>query len=170
MNYIFISIPRTASGSMSKILGMGNHKKAESHRAEYSISAEWDKVFKFAFVRHPYDRFMSAYYHLGNSRKNLDINAYLANHPNTNELLNQTIYDTQTHFIYDQNNKLLIDFVGRFEYLERDWRSVQKKLGIKDKLPHNNAVTRKKDKLTRKSKDILYKMYEKDFWNLGYER
>ncbi len=50
----------------------------------------------------------------------------------------------QYDFLYDSKERLLVDFVGRFENLQADFDLICERLGIQEsKLPHVNTSTRK---------------------------
>ena len=54
LNCIFIAVPRTGCGSISSLVGGGGHLPASIVKKRYP--EQWDKAFKFAFVRDPIDR------------------------------------------------------------------------------------------------------------------
>ena len=117
---LFIAVPKTAGTSIATILR--NHGgKGFGHTTVYEYP-DLDKLFKFAFVRNPWDRFVSAYNHICPQK---DFREVCLNPPS--EIHFKPMY----HFIDS-----VMDFVGRFESLEEDWAKVSEIIGIKDRLPH----------------------------------
>jgi hypothetical protein len=81
---------------------------------------------------------------------------------------------TFTHFIMDENDKLMVDYVGRFENLKNDWEFICKQMGTKIKLSHINKRRRKDNKHYRdyyndETKAHIAETYKKDLELFGYE-
>jgi len=76
----------------------------------------------------------------------------------------------QSNFIY-KDNKILVDFVGRFENLENDWQRISQKIGLKIKLPHANKTQHRdyKKYYTEETKKIVKELYQKDLENFNYQ-
>ena len=121
-------------------------------------SEDWDRYFTFGFVRHPIDRTVSLYrWAAQRSRpprltaaqrlrlrpapdrpdrsRNPEIRAYretnsiseFIRHP----LMEQTrSMKPQSASVCDEEGKLLVDYVGRFERLREDFAEVEKALGL----------------------------------------
>jgi hypothetical protein len=157
LRYLFIRTPRTASGSIKSILGSSGHIFAKDLKAK---TQDWNERFKFAFVRHPYDRFLSGYYYLNLGN---DPNAFLSK---GSEVLNAPkyfpIFVPQYKFICI-DGKIALDFVGRFEKLQEDWKFLQEKFEIETELPVKNESFTKKDSLNKRSKQVLFEYYKQDF-------
>ena len=72
----------------------------------------------------------------------------------------------QTEMLYDKNGNLLVDFVGKFEYLQQDFDQVCKLLGFKDSgLRHINSSDKKSREIKRKVRNFLYRNGESDSRN-----
>lgn len=138
--FIFIAIPKTGSGSIQNYL---QNFGVRSKRVWYENHAPIRKIketlgeerlnnyFKFAFVRNPWDRAVSLFYW----KKGYE------HYPNFEEWNMRQIHDTLYHeFIMDEKDEVCIDFIGRFENLEEDFKIVCKKIGIPppEKLGHEN--------------------------------
>ena len=133
----------------------------------------------FCFVRNPYDRFVSMYHAtFRNNSKNLFEfveSIYNLGEPISHHIF--TLYGTQSEYILDQKNNIGVDFVCRLENLETDYNN------LRNYIPHlplfnpniylnksANAVADKRNQsLNHETKQILYKLYEKDFKILGYD-
>lgn len=105
----------------------------------------FNSYYKFGFVRNPWDWQVSLYHyirkdknhehhHLVNTFKTFDeyIRWRVAGH----------VFDQKSMF-YDQEENLLVDFVGKFETLNEDFDSVCNKLKLNTSLPHLNSSREK---------------------------
>ena len=148
------------------------------------ISQEFhENAFKFCFVRNPFDRTVSIYQYL---KKTGDL------HPNTSfkafcYLVKDQAFDglglfnhrglshcnLQTSWITDEEGHLFVDFIGRFEDLEKDFNHICKHLGISSSLPHLNKSLKSgyhsfydEEECIR----IVQDVYARDFEELGYRK
>jgi len=164
--YIYTNIPRTGCGSICEALKIGGGHWPTSFRINELEGKGIDtkSLFKFAFVRHPYSRFVSAYQNLG---KKQNVNEFIQA-GKIGELMDseRTMFRPQVDWIME-DDKLLVDFVGRYENLKEDWKYIQKKLKIKAPLPHLNKTV--KVELEEASKKVLRILYADDFEEFGYE-
>jgi hypothetical protein len=184
---IFIHIPKNAGTSIIKAMGIKNifmDKTIEEYKIEYSNY--WDKYTKFAVIRDPIDRFISAYkfarmkesgwfsatgqeelskhadYEICNS---VDINGYVDYlYEDKNNYNRWTI--PQTFILQNNQGKFEIDYFAKYENLNKDLE----KIGI-TRIEKLNSSTIEKDnllKLTNKSKKRLCEIYEIDYVNFSY--
>jgi hypothetical protein len=123
----------------------GEHVSVGSLANRYVFTWEWfDGCFKFAFVRNPWDRLVSIWAHLWGYRlkqkRQRESNKYLMSFQ---DFAHQVV---QGRFVkpigklvtddWSQANpqsewlKWGVDFVGRFENLEKDWISLCTEIGI----------------------------------------
>lgn len=120
------------------------HLKAMDYvRLKYIPKQMFEDYFKFAFVRNPWDRMVSFYRYLGFSKK-LDFKTFLtANFKNEIFYRHHWFVGQQYTFVYSQERKLIVDYLGRFENLQKDFDHVCKKIGIPvTVLPHVNKSKR----------------------------
>lgn len=152
-------------------------------------------LFAFSFVRNPYDRIVSCYEHKISKES-------VTNNNFTNGVANiLTIYKgfyagmpfeefasiicqipdyradvhfrSQHKFLCNRLGEPLVNFVGRYENLENDFRKVCIKIGIYHQLPHYQKSPKKYIKYhsyySKETKEIVRKRYKKDFEIFNYE-
>lgn len=102
--------------------------------------AAFDSYFKFSFVRNPWDRLVSEYlYRKADGR--MPFSRFVREGLALTDIhLDRTRHMLpQTDYLYDDEGRLLVDFVGRFETLQRDFAQVAKRLDLPElELPHRN--------------------------------
>ncbi len=110
----------------------------------------FNELFKFAFVRNPWDLQVSSYHHIQRERPHLlkgidDFEAFLRWKLNRSKRQYQYLIDTsielQSDYLIDLNGKIIVDFVGRYERLEEDFAEACSKIGIHaPPLPHKRKA------------------------------
>lgn len=184
---IFCHIDKTAGSSISKslnpTLNIHTHtepiQRPDKHATMKQLILNVDnpnEYFKIAFVRDPYDRALSKYFHhkrdtfgtpLEASAKNLDFNEWVKRG-------GLNLFRPQYMYVYDDNGRNLCDFIGRFENLESDYNILKEKFNL-DKLASINHNDLKKvvnvlDYYNNESLEIINKKYEKDFILFNYTK
>lgn len=172
-NVLFIHVPKTAGTSMErrKFLGSGGHQRI----VEYPDIG--DDVFKFSFVRNPWDRFVSAFFcqqaFTGVSK---DVfNQYIREECSTGATPARAVHGIhfmpQWYFLLDSHGNIGVDFVGRFESLHRDWKYVCDKVGVGSELGHQRKRIHKpyRDCYTPESWETVANLYRLDIDLFGYE-
>lgn len=185
-NCIFVHIPKTAGVSISKsIFGnlAGGHKTIQIYQNLFG--PYFDKYFKFAFVRNPWDRLYSAYTFLKDggfnekdrkwSEANLshfqDFEDFVINWLSKENSYKKAHFISQHHFITNDKGKIAVDFLGRFENLIQDVEIICNKIGVKNTLAHNNQSKRAanyQEMYTPEMIAIVEKVYQKDISTFGY--
>jgi len=193
---LFVHIPKTAGMSIEHALGMrlrwpqldrkvifgpckGHQLQHLTCRQiiEYGFldSIRFRRYYKFSFVRNPYDRLVSEYIFdkkWNEKTKNMELKEFL-NY--LSEQLDSEIikahYRPQVDFIFDDNNDLIVNFVGRFESLIYDWGKVMNKSNADlPELPHINKGDRLHymEYFDADTIAMANKLYAVDFKKLGY--
>lgn len=187
---IFIHVPKTAGKAINESLF--GHETSYHKPITYFID-HWSKpiiwwYFKFAFVRNPYDRLIStfAYYKGGGESERDATNSeeLLGNLFDVNDFVDLflgkhkgTFFEThlrpQHSFLVDEEKQIRMNFIGKFESLEEDYKKVAKKLRITQPLKRTNVSHKKFDLdlnlvLTDTSREKIFKFYKQDFGLFNY--
>ena len=190
--FIFIHIPKVAGGSIKQaniplqIVGHNIRKKNYKYFKDIKKSTN---QFSFAFVRNSWDRCVSAFRYLSNDNRNPgdkkdaerfllgyknDFRSFIRHYKSNNVFLQQMHFKPQYKWICDDNDNVLVDFVGRFENLQEDFD----KLCDTIEAPRQKLMCHKKPKRKRKhyteyydeeTKQIVAEKYAKDIEYFGYE-
>lgn len=169
---LFIHIPKTGGSSIRKcpwaVTGTDFHHKPVSYFYEMM-------EFKFSFVRNPYDRFMSGVlnhgFHSQVGLENFVLEVFANEAKERFEANEWLVLQPSTHFLYHQG-KLAVDFVGKFETLELDWKQICNIMGKHFTLPHLNQgkYSDYKQYYTKRMIEVVNEIYKDDFKNFGYSR
>ncbi len=130
MKFIFIHIPKTAGTSIAETLGIPqkDHRKASEIKQN---TKDWDSYFKFVFVRNPWDWVVSDFFARNKNKLNSN---FKENKDKFKEyVMGIKRWDSQRSFFMDENDEVIVDFIGKFENLYFDFDHVCFKLGIKNK-------------------------------------
>jgi hypothetical protein len=159
--FLWVWIPKNAGSfffSHPSICGSW-HAKEGSHKTYKELSLivrdDLDSYFKFAFVRNPYDKIVSAFHHFSKAHKfdiyksfeDFILNNFEDDHGNIDIKNSKTFLSTyrrfgingETHndhfipqieYIIGDNNSIEMDFIGRFESLYVDFCFVCDSIGI----------------------------------------
>lgn len=101
-------------------------------------------AFKFAFVRNPWDRYVSAVL-AHKDYRDIDKDGFtdftinnLGQWAFPKNRVSITHFRPQCHFILDNDNNIGVDYVGRFENMFNDWLYICSVVGCIADLPHLN--------------------------------
>ena len=114
-----------------------------NHFSKLAPGMEWDKVFKFCFVRHPFERLQSIYrFHVQKMTKRYPEALAAGSFENWLEMGGTgSARRSMRSFVLDSKGNLLVDYIGRYERLEQDWQYVLAHLGLEQlQLPHNEET------------------------------
>jgi len=186
---IFVHVPKTAGKSISHSLFnwiLGPHMNILKFQLVFP-KPTFDRYFKFAFVRNPYDRLVSAFFYLKNSDPNSsdypwakanlsrydDFETFVTDWVTPQNILTWPHFKPQYRFICDVHDHVLVDFIGRYENLEQDFAIVAQKLQINAELQYRNRGQHRRRKYhtyyTEETKNIVAEVYERDFTILEYD-
>ena len=162
----------TAIWRIDTKVGSADHTLPDTHIQRFGRET-WDSYWKFGFTRNPWDRLVSIY--TGSiqimQQNGLGEFGHFVRNTVTGEQIRDK-YDVRLQSEYFHFEDKPIDFIGRFEHYEEDWKVVQEKLGIKAKLPHENQSDRPQyTEFYRNKKliDLVADFYARDIELYGYE-
>ena len=130
----------------SRYLRYTNSSKILNHTYRSHISAKkvksilgdalWSKIFTFSIVRNPWDKVFSFFrqycytcgYETGITDPAMFVR-YLTNKLDRN--LEYEFY-TSSSFVTDENGKIIVDFIARYENREKDLQYIGQKIGFPD--------------------------------------
>ena len=129
-------------------------------------------LFKFAFVRNPWDLLVSYYHYLDQNRRHhrhrrlaqsTDFDAYVRYEIRRNKI-------SQARMLVDRRGRLLVDFVGRFESLVPDFDWICRRIGIDVSLPRFNGTRRGdyRDFYTPRLAKLVADHFADDIERFGY--
>lgn len=128
--------------------------------------------FKFAFVRNPWDVQVSMYHYVLSDPNHCfypDVSR-LGGFEAFMEWIVKRYRKLQKDFVVDDDGKLIVDFVGRFESLEADFEAICDEIGIEAKLPHTNSTSH--DDFTAyytpRARRLVEEHYREDLEFFGY--
>lgn len=143
---------------------------------------KWESSYKFAFVRNPWERMFSWYsyktkinHHLMRDEPiefNDWIEAVFGDNPSEKYMHSKRMYQSQFDWLSLDGESIAVDFVGRVENINEDFKTLAEVLGIKEKLKHSNRSDKGNytEIYNRKSIDLIEKHFKKDieYWGYGY--
>ena len=159
-------------------------------RKEYISREFFDSAYKFCFVRNPWDRLVSLYNYFSRNCNHVTANRTRARWGNKSfkdfcikldrqwETINPvgrynlkgvSQCNPQVDWILD-GDKVMPDFIGRFENLEKDFQHIANEMGIDMKLTHKNKTKHKEYRYyyNPKTRDIVARLYKKDIDMFDY--
>ena len=180
---------------ISKKLGSNSiHAKAE-HIKKYVKENKWKNYFKFCFIRNPYthavssflwdesrfqyNKYKETYLHkkdLTRRKFNLHLRKILKNNLiKTNDVSDRSFLFPGSQ-IYTIKNKIAVDYIGKFENLDKELKKISKIIGLpkpKFKIRHFN----KKNDLSidkigffdEENKKLVRKIWKKEFEIFDYK-
>jgi len=184
-NCLFVHIPKAAGQSVEEFfmhrLGLdwnagreavllgdntdrarGTEKLAHLSAREY-VEGRWlspedfAALFRFTFVRNPWDRIVSEYRYRNYFHHRSFRHFVLHGLPRPDWGDQYRHIMSQFDMLHDSSGRLLVDFVGRFETLQADFDRVCDRLGLKDsRLPHRNPSDKKSRNAKRWLRNLAF--------------
>jgi len=144
--------------------------------------AYFDALFKFAFVRNPWDLQVSSFHHIRRERPQ-----YLGGHDRFADFLRwkldperpyqfhvDTSIELQTDYLIDLHGNIVVDFIGRYEHLEQDFQTACDGIGLRRiALPHRRRAADREHDYRRYYNDFTRELvahhFARDIALLGYD-
>lgn len=197
--FIFVHIPKTAGSSLRSVLSLYANATPSStlsrllkhinlpknyqqfrfnlHSTLLDVQLKmpaqtFEQYQKIAFVRNPWDRMVSSYAFKvnGTDEKKRNCNDSFEIFINTETRNNKK--RQQVDYLRDINGKLNCEFIGRYESLEQDYRTLEDFLGIK--LPSLPVLNKSKGRgnyrsfYNEETKALIAQYYQEDINEFGY--
>jgi hypothetical protein len=131
----------------------------------------FDNFFKFAFVRNPWDWQVSLYFYMQQSPSHFQYDIVA---PMTfDEYIEWRVTEDrwfQKDFVVDENGRLLVDFVGKYEQLNQDFQQVCDTLGLDAALPHKQKSSHRdyRTYYNERTKHLVEEYFKEDIEFFGY--
>jgi hypothetical protein len=197
--FIFVAIPKTGTHSVRQALrqhmgpqdleqvglfvqrkfpipelaAIGHGHLSLQQVQPYFRPGELDAMFKFAFVRNPFDRFVSYCSFMTRDRDVFSQNPqavmrhYLDNPPHQHIL-----FQAQHTFVTGSDGKLLADYVGRVERMQECYDEICERIGIPTTQLEKVNATKRQDYRQYYDQPLIdgvAKLYARDLELFGYE-
>lgn len=180
---IGVCVAKTGSTTLRRLFGIMEDPKPEFYhmflRDILLINEEYKSYYKFGFVRNPYERLHSIYCDFKWSLDHTwDISLKQAKsfedfilNLEVKEYKNYIHLQPQTDYLF-VDGKLGVDFLGRYENYLQDVRTILSFLDIQNK---NIPKLRNSTKIeplfySEEMKEVVRRVYKKDFENFNYEK
>ena len=195
-NCIFVHIPKCAGTSIEFALGMHGDQKnigkiecknitknektlfggSLQHLSSTQIQKiikNYEEFFKFSFVRNPWDRAVSlSLFHSAEKQKDKDMSKSEFQKVLTDRMQSSPPwFKNQTDYITNKDGEITVDFIGRFENLEQDFKKIAEKIGVDKTLEKRMKLNRRKDEdyYNDETKEIIAEKYSDDIDYFGYK-
>jgi hypothetical protein len=187
---LFVHIPKCAGISVSKSLFgnlAGGHLRVPHYQLILS-EHDFDRYFKFTFVRNPWDRLVSGFRFLKSgglnggdrawAREHLapfdDFHDFVARWVDRKNVSTWKHFAPQYKYICEPGGEnLKVDFVGYFEHLADDFEHVRAKLGLRAGLEHHNRTSGSREDYracySTETRDLVADVYAEDIRLFGYD-
>lgn len=187
-NCMLVLNPKTAGTSMRDALadlwdddwrghqdssGIYWHELPAKTRRRIGVAA-FMRLYKFVFVRNPFDRMVS-HYHYYQKSGNIFVDGYdtFTEWVKDERNLDKRFQNTTSQYLHwcSINGHNVMDYIGRFENLEADWREVLEQLGLDYRpLPVINASKHEhySTYYDDETREIVTRRFKRDLDVFGY--
>lgn len=140
----------------------------------------FDSLFKFAFVRNPWDLQVSSFHHIQRERPEVmqghhDFESFLKwklDPEREYQFHIDTSIELQTDYLVDLHGHMLMDFIGRYERLQDDYHEACRRIDIRPRpLPHRRKAAGRDDYrryYTDETSQLVADHFRRDIELLGY--
>lgn len=180
-DFFLVHINKTGGSSVAKALGAPKVHLSGPEALSYFGADDWRRRFTFSFVRDPWAK-VASHYHF---RLHTNVTGLADGHLGFNDWVcraygdhdpryynNPLMFAPQTEWLFDDDDRLLVDFVGRFERLEADFEEVCRRLGRQGELPHlrrsANSDRPYREQYNERAKTVVAHAFASDIAEWGY--
>ena len=151
-------LPMFVCSKLSRLTG--NKIGAKFPRHAKAVAAKemlprevFERLFKFVFVRNPWDLQVSSYHHLRRERPHLvgdrrfaDFVRWKLDPERPYQFHLDTSVELQSDYVIDLHGAVIVDFIGRYENLQQDFAEACRRIGIPPPpLPHKRRAKDRDD-------------------------
>jgi len=158
-------------GGLHRAVQFGEHATANEVKRCLPPDA-YASLFKFAFVRNPWDRLVSRYAHLLRSTDRRR-HRFISGLEKFEDFLKWEIQrgSAQCPYVTDPDGKPIVDFIGHYERLAEDFAKVCARLKIQAALPHANVSEHRdyRSYYTTETREFVAKEFRQDIELFGYD-
>jgi hypothetical protein len=166
---IFLHIPRTGGTSIRSLFNIDPVLGCFSAKMmKQQLGDKYNDYRSFTVVRNPWDRAVSLYYFLTKKRPQ-PFATWITNTYGPLPLKDSWYIE---HWLSDENGKLAVNDILRYENYEAEVSALLGNYGISGPLPHLNQTegrTNYQSYYNAYTKDVIYQNHVKDIKQLGYE-
>ncbi|WP_006786978.1 sulfotransferase family 2 domain-containing protein [Thiorhodospira sibirica] len=157
-------------------------RHAKAIAAQEMLPAEvYRKLYKFVFVRNPWDLQVSSYHHLQREHPHLlthihsfsDFIRYKFDPQRPWNYLLDTSLERQRDYLVDLQGNVIVDYIGHYENLQADFGHICTHIGLKPvDLPHKRKATSRQDYrryYDDESAERVAQHYAQDIALFGYQ-
>ena len=180
--YAPIWIASKLSGFVKHEVGIKLPRHAKAITAKEMLPHDfYESLFKFAFVRNPWDLQVSSYHHIRRERPHLlkpneSFEDFLRRKLDSNrppQYHMDISITAQTDYLIDLKGNLIVDFIGHYETLQQDFDECCKRIGVpKITLPYRRKANDRlayRDYYTAETQALVSEAFARDIEILGYE-
>jgi hypothetical protein len=168
----------------NRLFGVNNYYSGSNELMDMTTLGEekWNTSFKFAFVRDPYSRFISAFNFIlsiptisenlidnDNYAKFENIDYFIDNRDELSDIAYNHVFLSQYDQIIDKDGINNMNFIGKQENMEEDLNGVLLKVGF-NKIIHEKKTIINKNKIDYSYYKTYYTEYSFNFVNRHFER
>jgi len=151
--FIFIHINKTAGTSIGNAIGLPIKHHQTAREVIHQIGKnKWNTAYKFTLVRNPWDKVVSHYEYRRKRNKTevgsraISFSEWVKKTYGPDKDLfyynNPKAFQTQVEWLKDDEGRITIDFIGKFESINEDFDQIKHAIGLEAELPHLNASKR----------------------------
>ncbi len=173
--FVFIHINKTAGTSIGRAIGL----PVKDHLTVRDVIArigqeKWDTAYTFTLVRNPWDKVVSHYEYrrrrnkTGIASRNVSFSDWVkmtyGDIKNTFYYNNPKAFQPQVEWLKDNEGKITLDFIGKFESIITDFNQIKHVIGLDAELPHLNASRRAsyQSYYDDESREIVARWFQED--------
>jgi chondroitin 4-sulfotransferase 11 len=179
--FIFIHINKTAGTSIGNAIGLPiKHHRTASEVIASIGKDKWNTAYKFTLVRNPWDKVVSHYEYRRKRNKtevasrNISFSEWVKMTYGQDKdpfyYNNPRAFQPQVEWLKDDEGKISIDFIGKFETINEDFEQIKKAIGIEAELPHLNPTKRAdyQSYYDDETREIVAHWFREDIEVFGY--